>query len=100
VDPSSSNRQHKNNRPTWSVIISVITGVSVIALYIGIEYQRAHSMERSLKLHQNRIHEVEVWQRDWPRTGELNVDVRQNERLFNLSQRIEKCEVKLKNLEP
>ena len=89
---SSLNTKDKNNRPSWSVIVTIITFIAVVATYIGVEYQRANSLERNLKLHNNRIYEVEVWQRDWPRTGELNMDVRQNERLRNLEGRIGKLE--------
>lgn len=88
----------KNNRPSWSVIVTVITSIAIIAIYIGIEYQRANSIEGSLRLHHDRIHQVEIWQRDWPRTGELNVDVQQNERLNNIDQRLIRCEEDVTNL--
>jgi len=58
----------------------------------GIYREKVNNLESQLDRTRERIHNVELWQRDWPTKGELIMDRAQNTRLDELLRRVGQLE--------
>ena len=89
-------------RPTWAniaVVVFFIAAVSGWFMMAGAYREKVNYLESQIILIRASVHEVEIWQRDWPSQGELMMDREQNKDLIELFRRINKLEQRAMKVE-
>ncbi len=95
VSGTLNSKKHNNSKATWVNIGAVVLFIASISgwfMVAGVYREKVNHLESHIIFIRERIHEVEMWQRDWPTQGELIMDRAQNTKIDDLLRRVDLLE--------